>query len=70
MTGLATYAAAKWVGKMAMDLQPPPVGTAQEDLMVHWYLLEANVLKFVPVGREVTYEVEDAKVVYSGVSQW
>jgi hypothetical protein len=70
VTGLATYAAAKWVGKMAMDLQPPPVGTAQEDLMVHWYLLEANVLKFVPVGREVTYEVEDAKVVYSGVSQW
>jgi hypothetical protein len=70
LTGSATYAAAKWVRKMAMDLRPPPIGTDEKKLMVHWYLLEAQVHRIDQEGREVTYEVDDAKVVYSDVSKW
>jgi hypothetical protein len=71
VTGAATYAAAKWVGKMAMDLERPGEDLPLDSpLDVHWVLLEAQVKRITEAGRQERYDVEDAKVVYTRISRW
>lgn len=64
LTGLATYAASKWVHNMATPLHDAKPGTPSR---VFWNIVRAKAVKVTESGR-VAHRVDDAEVVAGGVA--